>query len=467
MTTAEHRRLAEHREGGADWKRWGAYLSDRQWGTVREDYSPGGTAWDYFSHDHARSRAYRWGEDGIAGISDNQQRLCFALTLWNGRDPILKERLFGLTGNEGNHGEDAKEYYFYLDATPTASYLKMLYKYPQAAFPYGDLVETNRHRSKDEAEYELVDTGVFADDRYFDVVIEYAKAGPDDILIRISATNRGPDPAELHLLPTLWFRNTWAWGGHDVGVRPSIRRAENGSAAIVAEHAEMGQYRLSFDGQPALLFTENESNLQRLYGCANPTPYVKDGVNDAIVNERADAVNPEGVGTKAAAHHAITIAPGATETIRLRLARVEQARMQAVELRYPTVHGRHPDGEGADEPLNGNVTNGVTHHDDSDAFADFDDVLAARRTDADDFYAAIHPAALSEDERRVQRQALAGLIWSKQYYYFEVGDWLDGDPAQPAPPEERKGGRNHEWTHVNAGDIMSMPDTWEYPWFAA
>jgi hypothetical protein len=229
----------------------------------------------------------------------------------------------------------------------------------------------------------------------------------------------------------------------------------------------MGQYRLSFDGQPALLFTENESNLQRLYGCANPTPYVKDGVNDAIVNGRADAVNPEGIGTKAAAHHAITIAPGATETIRLRLARVEQARMQAVELRYPTVHGRHPDVEGADEPSNGNATNGVTHHDDSDAFADFDDVLAARRTDADDFYAAIHPAALSEDERRVQRQALAGLIWSKQYYYFEVGDWLDGDPAQPAPPEERKGGRNHEWTHVNAGDIMSMPDTWEYPWFAA
>jgi hypothetical protein len=423
--TVEGRRLAEQRAGIADWKHWGAYLSERQWGTVREDYSRYGEAWDYFSHDHARSRAYRWGEDGIAGLSDDQQRLCFALALWNGRDPILKERLFGLTGSEGNHGEDVKEYYFYLDATPTGSYLKMLYKYPQAAFPYADLVETNRRRSKDEPEYELIDTAVFAEDRYFDVEVEYAKAGPDDILVRVSATNRGPESAELHLLPTLWFRDTWAWGGHDAGERPSLRRESDGSSAILAEHTELGRYRLACEGRPDLLFTENESNLTRLYGAPSPTPYVKDGIHEAIVHGRTDAVNPDGIGTKAAAHYRLSIAPGATEVIRLRL------------------------------------TGGEV------AFDDFERVFARRIQEADAFYAAIHPPALSEDERRVQRQALAGLIWSKQFYYFEVGEWLEGDPAQPAPPEERRQGRNRGWQHFNAGDIMSMPDAWEYPWFAA
>jgi hypothetical protein len=458
-TTAEHRRLAERREGTADWERWGAYLSERQWGTVREDYSRYGEAWDYFPHDHARSRAYRWGEDGIAGLSDDQQRLCFALALWNGRDPILKERLFGLTGTEGNHGEDVKEYYFYLDATPTASYLKMLYKYPQAAFPYGDLVETNRRRSKEEPEYELIETGVFAEDRYFDVVVEYAKAGPEDILVRISATNRGPDSAELHLLPHLWFRNTWSWGGHDAGERPTLRRAEDGSAAILAEHADLGRYRLSCDGQPALLFIENESNLQRLYGCANPTPYVKDGINEAIVHGRADAVNPERVGTKAAAHYRAMIAPGQTEVIRLLLSSLSgEQPMNGTAA--PATNGL------ASAKRNGHVArqvDGAT----ADPFADYEAVFAQRIQEADHFYGAIHPSALSEDERRVQRQALAGLIWSKQYYYFEVGDWLDGDPVQPTPPDERRRGRNYEWMHFNAGEIMSMPDKWEYPWFAA
>jgi hypothetical protein len=364
--TVEGRRLAAQRSGSADWKRWGAYLSERQWGTVREDYSQYGEAWDYFSHDHARSRAYRWGEDGIAGLSDDQQRLCFALALWNGRDPILKERLFGLTGSEGNHGEDVKEYYFYLDATPTGSYLKMLYKYPQAAFPYGDLVETNRSRGKDEPEYELVDTGIFAEDRYFDVVVEYAKAGPDDILIRVSATNRGPEAAELHLLPQLWLRNTWAWGGHDVSERPSLRRAGDGlgsevAAAVVAEHAELGCYRLTCEGAPSLLFTENETNLERLYGAPNGTPYVKDGIHEAIVGGRLEAVNPDGIGTKAAAHYRLSIAPGATEVIRLRLTKddaVADRDSAPAPLRYPVVHGCHPDVEGAESNRAGTPANG-------------------------------------------------------------------------------------------------------------
>src|SRR4051812_9700133 len=384
-TTAEQRRLAEHQQGTADWKRWGAYLSERQWGTVREDYSQYGEAWDYFPHDHARSRVYRWGEDGIAGLSDDQQRLCFALALWNGRDPILKERLFGLTGSQGNHGEDVKEYYFYLDATPTGSYLKMLYKYPQAAFPYTDLVETNRRRSKDEPEYELVDTGIFAEDRYFDVVVEYAKAGPDDILVRVSATNRGPDPAELHLLPHLWFRNTWSWGSHDAGERPSVRRALDGAdcPSIVAEHAELGRYRLSCDGTPGLLFTENESNLERLYGCANPTPYVKDGINEAVVHGRTDAVNPHGVGTKAAAHYRLTVAPGATETIRLRLSQEDLIGSASAKNCAPPANdvvGANFMAPAIAPPVigtNGHAAN-ATHGRRSDPFADFDAIFAQR-----------------------------------------------------------------------------------------
>ncbi|MFN8634180.1 MAG: glucosidase [Chloroflexota bacterium] len=514
--TIEGGRLAEAREGTAAWKRWGPYLSDRQWGTVREDYSPNGTAWDYFPHDHARSRAYRWGEDGIAGISDDLQRLCFGLALWNGRDSILKERLFGLTGNEGNHGEDVKEYYFYLDATPTASYLKMLYKYPQAAFPYWDLVTTNKGRGREQPEYELIDTGVFAEDRYFDVVVEYAKAGPDDVLVRISATNHGPEAAELHLLPTLWYRNTWAWGGEGADARPSLRQLEDDgnptSRTAVAEHGELGQYVLSCEGGPELLFTENESNLNRVFGCANASPYVKDGIHEAVVHGRIEAVNPDRTGTKMAAHYRLNVAPGATETIRLRLTKVAEGTPlpSAVSIAAPEIedpaatptlssgerekmtgdtptsvlgggvqtaalpptsdrqNGASPNGSGLpplshgrERGLGGEGTPG------KDSFADFDAIFTRRLAEADDFYAAVHPAALSADERHVQRQALAGLVWSKQLFYFDVNEWLNGDPGQPVPPPERKRGRNREWMHFNAAEIMSMPDAWEYPWFAA
>jgi mannosylglycerate hydrolase MGH1-like protein len=430
---AEERRLAESRAGMAAWKRWGPYLSERAWGTVREDYSANGAAWDYFPHDHARSRAYRWGEDGIAGISDDQQRLCLALALWNGHDPILKERMFGLTGPEGNHGEDVKEYYWYLDATPTHSYLTMRYKYPQRAFPYGDLVETNRNRGKEEREYELIDTGIFAEDRYFDVEVSYAKAGPDDILMRVSATNRGPESAELHLLPTLWFRNTWSWGAGDAP-RPILRR-DGDNARIGATHPDLGDYVLSCDGgagDPALLFTENDTNVARLYGAPNPSPYVKDGINDAVVHGRMEGVNPDGSGTKAAAHYHRVIGPGETATIRLRLAPAPDATKRA-----------------------------------ANPFADFDALFARRRDQADEFYRRIQPAVLDDDARMVQRQAFAGMIWSKQFYYFDVDIWRSGDPAQPPPPPERRAGRNREWVHFNSADVISMPDKWEYPWFAA
>ena len=430
MTTIEGERLSMN---GAAWKQWGPYLAERAWGTVREDYSADGTAWEYFPHDHARSRAYRWNEDGLAGICDDEQRLCFALALWNGRDPILKERLFGLTGTEGNHGEDVKEYYYYLDSTPTHSYMKLLYKYPQAAFPYADLVETNRRRSRDEPEYELLDTGVFADDRYFDIVVEYAKAGPEDILIRISAVNRGPEAAALHLLPTLWFRNTWRWGHEHGAAAPMLRRADmavNGHGArIVAEHPTLGTSILACEGVPDLLVCENETNAARLYGAPNPTAYVKDGIGEAVVHGRAAAVNPAGTGTKAAAWYRLTVAPGATATVRLRLSAT------TVPL------GEH-------------------------AFDGFDAIVAERQAEADAFYAALQPATLSDDERRVQRQAFAGLLWSKQFYHYDVDQWLAGDPAQP-PPAERRRGRNHAWRHYNTADILSMPDTWEYPWFAA
>jgi hypothetical protein len=433
---------------GAAWKQWGPYLSERAWGTVREDYSPYGTAWDYFSHDQARSRAYRWNEDGLAGISDDQQRLCLALALWNGQDPILKERLFGLTGSEGNHGEDVKEYYFYLDSTPTHSYMKLLYKYPQAAFPYADLVETNRRRSKDELEYELLDTGVFGEDRYFDIVVEYAKAGPDDILIRVSASNRGPDAAELHLLPTLWFRNTWSWGQPHAGARPMLRRGDargNGHGSqVIAEHPELGQYILACEAAPELLFTENETNVTRLYGAANPTPYVKDGINDAVVHGRAEAVNPGGVGTKAAAHYRFTIDPGATVTIRMRLTKDERPKTKDAASDIPFVLGSS-----------------------SFVFGDFDAIFAQRQAEADAFYAALQPSALNDDERMIQRQAFAGMLWSKQFYYYDVEEWLRGDPAQPPPPAGRQRGRNSTWVHLNTADIISMPDKWEYPWFAA
>jgi hypothetical protein len=436
--TTEGQRLAANHTGTAHWKRWGPYLAERAWGTVREDYSANGAAWDYFPHDHARSRAFRWSEDGLAGISDDRQRLCFALALWNGRDPILKERLFGLSGPEGNHGEDVKEEYFYLDNTPTHSYMRMLYKYPQAAFPYDDLVATNRQRGHNAPEYELLDTGVFAENQYFDVLVEYAKAAPEDILTRVSVTNRGPDSADLHLLPTLWFRNTWSWGNahdpHEQHPRPSLH-ADAAGAAIVAEHAQLGRFVLAPAGTPeivapALLFCENETNIARLYNAPNPSPFVKDGINDAVVQGRAAAVNPAQTGTKAALHYQLTLAAGASVTLRLRL---------------------RPDAASAT----------------GDPCADFDTVFQQRQTEADEFYAALQPATLTDDERLVQRQALAGMLWSKEFYHYDVPIWLDGDPDQPPPPPQREDGRNSNWRHVNCADIMSMPDAWEYPWFAA
>jgi hypothetical protein len=410
--TAEQQRLNEARERTAHWQRWGPYLAERQWGTVREDYSPDGAAWDHFPHEHARSRAYRWGEDGLAGISDNHQRLCFALALWNGRDPILKERLFGLTGNEGNHGEDVKEYYFYLDSTPTHSYMQYLYKYPQAAFPYGQLVELNRQRGRQAPEYELLETGVFAQDRYFDIVVTYAKSTTDDILIRITATNRGLEPAELHLLPTLWFRNTWSWE-HD-GVRPTLRVGKPGNdyAVLEAEHASLGSRWLCCEGTPQVLFTDNDTNLQRLYGAVNPTPFVKDGINDYVVHGRREAVNPAQVGTKAAAYYRLTLDAGQDATVHLRLC--------------DTSPHANPFGQ------------------------PFEDMLTQRRSEADAFYAPVIPSTLSDDARSVMRQAFAGLLWSKQFYHYDVSRWLRGDPTAPPRPSSTSMGA------IATGNISTM-----------
>ena len=440
VLNAERARLAEAHENTQPWYRWGPYLTERQWGTVREDYSPTGTAWDFFPHDHARSRTYRWGEDGLLGISDEECRMCFALSLWNGEDPILKERLFGLTGSEGNHGEDVKEYYYFLDNTPTHSYMKALYKYPQRAFPYTDLVAENRRRGREEPEYELIDTGAFADDRYFDVTVEYAKADPTDILIRITAINHGPDTAHLHLLPTLWFRNTWSWGSeeHDPIPRPELHAVDvpwaldgvEGYSLVRATHSTLGEYWLACRynaKQPQLLFTENESNAERLWGVQNRTLYVKDGINDAVVNGVYDAVNPKSVGTKVAAHYDFSITPGATQTVILRLS--------AMQHTSPFEHA--------------------------------EEVFKARQKEAESFYQAYGAKNMSDDARLVQRQAFAGLLWSKQFYYYDIDMWLNGDPSGPPPPESREQERNAEWRHLNNADIISMPDTWEYPWFAA
>jgi hypothetical protein len=426
-------RLAEAREGKRPWKRWGPYLSERQWGTVREDYSESGDAWTYFSHDHARSRAYRWGEDGLAGISDDGQRLCFALALWNGEDPILKERLFGLTNSEGNHGEDVKEYYFYLDSTPTHSYMKYLYKYPQSAYPYGDLVETNRRRSRQEFEYELLDTGVFDRDRYFDVFVEYAKASPEDLLIRITAWNRGPAPATLHVLPTLWFRNTWSWGGDPP--RPLLRQSE-AQGVIAASHPELGERFLYVEDAGTLLFTENETNSERLVGVPNRTAYVKDGIHEYVVHGRQHAVNPERSGTKAAAHHRFEVAAGESQTVRLRLCDAAPDRAPAA-------------AEWRGGP-----------------FASFDAVMEARRQEADEFYASVIPSSLDKDAANVMRQALAGMLWSKQFYYYDVDRWLSEHGADPFNPK-RRAPRNEHWHHMYNADVISMPDKWEYPWYAA
>jgi hypothetical protein len=435
--TAEHLRLEEAREKSVQWKQWGPYLSERQWGTVREDYSESGDAWNYFSHDQARSRAYRWGEDGIAGISDQKQRLCFALALWNGKDPILKERLFGLTNSEGNHGEDVKEYYYYLDSTPTHSYMKYLYKYPQSAFPYSDLVETNRRRGKQELEYELLDTGVFDQDRYFDVFVEYAKESPRDLLIKISIHNRGPDPARLHVLPTLWFRNSWF--GSPGTERPVLRLLE-GSAicpVVLADHPDLGRYHLYCDRNVPVLFTENETNTQRLSGVPNQTPFVKDGINNYVVMGQHDAVNPEGIGTKASAHCQLEIRAGEHAVFNLRLTEVGPDD----SLRVYGPHG----------PFGGH----------------FEELLRARKQEADEFYAAITPPALERDAANVMRQALAGMLWSKQFYHYDVDKWLQERGSDPFKPARKAAPRNDHWHHMFNGDVISMPDKWEYPWYAA
>ncbi|HYU16033.1 MAG TPA: hypothetical protein VEL05_08185, partial [Candidatus Acidoferrum sp.] len=433
MSGAEKRRLEEDARRVRNWKRWGPYLSERQWGTVREDYSPNGECWDYFSHDQARSRAYRWGEDGLLGICDRGCRLCFALALWNGRDPILKERLFGLTGPEGNHGEDVKEYYYYLDSTPTHSYMRALYKYPQSEYPYERLVEENRRRGKLDRELELLDTGAFDGDRYFDVTAEYAKAAPEDILIRITIANRGPEPAPIHLLPTLWFRNTWSPGraedGHDAQARPSIARA--GGSTMIAEREGLGRYRLAVSGAPELLFTENETSFSRLFGAANAGPYTKDAFHEYVVAGRTGAVNPAGRGTKAAALYRLEVPAGGEVAVQLRLSADDGASTAA--------------GCGSD----------------------FDAVFAERRREADEFYAGVIPAGAGDEERRVMRQGYAGLLWSKQFYHYVVRDWLEGDPAYPRPPDARRSGRNADWGHLYNRDIISMPDKWEYPWYAA
>ena len=424
--TAEEERLEQARLRTKHWKRWGPYLSERAWGTVREDYSPYGTAWDYFPHDHARSRAYRWNEDGLAGICDRHQKICFALALWNGHDPILKERIFGLTGNEGNHGEDVKEYYFYLDSTPTHSYMKYLYKYPQAEFPYGQLVEENRRRGKLASEFELIDTGVFDEDRYFDVVVEYAKADVEDILIKISATNHGPEAASLNLLPTIWFRNTWSWNQNGTA-KPTLHKVKEG--VIELEVDGLGKRWLYCDDSAELLFTDNDTNTERLFN-SNNAHFVKDGINDYVVHGKQQAVNADHVGTKASANYKLMIAPGETVPICLRLTDTS--------------------------PKNN-----------EDAFGEFDQIFADRIREADEFYQTVIPEDLSHDARMVMRQSLGGLLWSKQFYHYVIQQWLDGDPAEPKPPSERVHGRNYEWKHLYNADVISMPDKWEYPWYAA
>ena len=425
----EQLRLEEDARRQVHWKRWGPYLSERAWGTVREDYSSNGTAWEDFPHDHARSRVYRWNEDGLAGISDRHQSICFALALWNGRDSILKERLFGLTGNEGNHGEDVKEYYYYLDSTPTHSYMKYLYRYPQAEFPYTQLVEENRRRGRGDLEYELIDTGIFDQNRYFDVQVEYAKATPENLLIRIHVTNRGPDHAELTVLPTLWFRNTWSWGLDARRPRMCEGSPVQGWSVIELDHEYYGKRRLWCERKAPLLFTENETNSRRLYGDLGGARYVKDSFHDYIVHGDHGAVNPDKVGSKAAAHYRLALGPKASETIHLRFT--------------------NDDGHGGLSPEKD------------------DQIFSQRIREADAFYHELAPPALSDDARLVQRQAFAGLLWSKQFYHYDVTRWLKGDPGMPEPPSERLRGRNADWTHLYNADVISMPDTWEYPWYAA
>lgn len=432
--TAEHRRLEAYRKRESNWKNWGPYLSERAWGTVREDYSEFGTSWDYFPHDHARSRAYRWNEDGLAGISDRYQYLCFSLALWNGKDPILKERLYGLTGEEGNHGEDVKEHYFYLDSTPTHSYMKYLYKYPQSSFPYTELVEENQHRGRFAPEYELVDTGIFDQNKYFDIFVEYAKADENDILIKISAFNRGSENAELHLLPTLLYRNTWSWGYAagpmgDVNEKPVMKQVESAGnyLSVKGIHAAQGLYYLYAQDAIDLLFTENETNFQCLYNIKNDLPFKKDSFHRYLIESDNDAINPVKSGTKVAAYFHKVIESGQSYSIQLRLSNKVKSK----------------------------------------PFKQFEEIFSRRISEAKEFYTAIQPKGLSEDEASIQRQAFAGMLWNKQLYYYDVAQWLQGDPGTPTPPERRKQGRNHKWAHLANFDIISMPDKWEYPWYAA
>ena len=420
--TAEQTRLQESKSG-KPWKKWGPYLSDRQWGTVREDYSADGDAWEFSTHDMARSKACRWGEEGIAGICDDQLRLCFAIALWNKKDPILKERFFGLNGHEGNHGEDVKELYYYLDSTPTHSYMKMLYKYPQQEFPYQWLLDENKRRTKLDPEFEIIDTGIFDDNRYFDVFVEYAKAAEDDMLIQITVTNRGPDAAPILVMPTIWFRNTWSWGYDDH--RPQLISANNGD--VLMSHKTLGNYTLHLNRLVNTHFCDNETNNRRLYNCDNLSDFCKDGINNFVTQNDADAINHDGYGTKAASMYDLTIGAGQTETILLRL-----------------------ESNGIEKP-----------------FSDFNAIFDTRIKEADEFYAQVQEGLKNDEERCVQRQAFAGMLWSKQFYYYDVQQWLKGDPGQPPPSAQRKNGRNHEWTHLNNADIISMPDKWEYPWYAA
>jgi hypothetical protein len=435
----EKERLEAARNGKAPWKKWGPYLSERQWGTVREDYSENGDAWSYFTHDQARSRAYRWGEDGLAGISDDKQRLCFALALWNGKDPILKERLFGMTNSEGNHGEDVKEYYFYLDSTPTHSYMEYLYKYPQSAYPYADLVNTNRQRTRQEQEYELIDTGVFNENRYFDVFVEYAKESPEDLLIKVSIYNRGPQAAHLRVLPTLWFRNTWSWAENTP--KPLLKEVSTARTVslIAASHPALGERFLYCEGKVSLFFTENETNTERIYGIPNKSPYVKDGIHRHVVNREPSSINPQRTGTKASARYLLEIEAGGSKEIRLRLCDV-----------HPSALGK------------------AYAKTDGDLFGPhFDSVLKGRKQEADEFYEAITPPSLGEDARNVMRQALAGMLWSKQYYSFDLGTWLKEHNAHPLLLASHRDIRNRSWYHMVNDDIISMPDKWEYPWYAA
>jgi len=456
LLTIEDHRLEESRQRKKHWKRWGPYLAERQWGTVREDYSKDGAAWESFPFEHTHARAYRWGEDGIGGLSDRHQMICFALALWNGRDPILKERLFGLTGNQGNHGEDVKEYYFYLDSTPTHSYMRMLYKYPQAEFPYARLLEENQRRGRSAPEFELLDTGVFEGNRYFDVFVEYAKGDVEDILIKITAINRGPELAVLHLLPTLWFRNTWSWG-KDLR-RPIVRNAPDTPGAVCAElqHWEYGKRWLLCAGQPELLFTENETNYARIFNYRSRTPYVKDAFHEWLIHGNKAAVNPERAGTKMAAHYPLQLGPGDSATLKLRLTDIDPL-----------------GGMDADSPMVGTITS-PAHQEraegvpgTNDFAKGFDALFVQRQKEADEFYSSRLAKELSGDAHQVMRQAYAGMLWSKQFYHYDVHTWLDGDPAGPAPPEERWEGRNREWTHLYNDDVISMPDKWEYPWYAA